>query len=256
MNNQIPTKRIKSDGSSLLVHSIFHTIQGEGPFTGVPAVFVRLGGCNLQCPGCDTEYTKGAEQMTLEVLASNIVYILDGNITTNLIVITGGEPFRQNIAPFVNRAMSNDFEVQIETNGSMPPQGDFTTMPTIICSPKTSKLNPKLVPHITAFKYVANYEQVNFDDGLPLTALEHKATPMLARPPEHFEGDIYLQPMDMTEHYDEEIEGSLEEQSVHAEDLAGKTAFHNSVNLDFVVQSCMKHGYIIQLQIHKLLNLE
>jgi len=201
MNTQIPTKRVKSDGAKVLVHSIFHTIQGEGPFTGVPAVFVRLGGCNLQCPGCDTEYTERAEQLTSSTVLSIIRYKLDGNLTTNLIVISGGEPFRQNIAELVNLLHYRGYVVQIETNGSMAPQGEFDTMPTIICSPKTSKLNPKMIPHITAFKYVANYEHVAELDGLPLTALEHPATPMLARPPEHFDGDVYLQPMDMTEHY-------------------------------------------------------
>ncbi|MBL4904254.1 MAG: 7-carboxy-7-deazaguanine synthase QueE [Desulfocapsa sp.] len=256
MNNQIPTKRVKSDGDTLLIHSIFHTIQGEGPFTGVPAVFVRLGGCNLQCPGCDTEYTKGTETMAMGTIVNNINYKLDGNTTTKLIVITGGEPFRQNISELCNVLNIHGFEVQIETNGVMAPQGDFDTWPTIICSPKTTKLNPKLLPHITAFKYVANWQEVNEHDGLPLTALNHQATPQLARPPEDFDGDVYLQPMDMTEYYDEDIEGSLEEQSVWAEQLDGLVESHNQANLDFVVKSCMQHGYTIQLQIHKLLNLE
>lgn len=242
MNTQIPTKRVKSNGTKLLVHSIFHTIQGEGPFTGVPAVFVRLGGCNLQCPGCDTEYTKHAEEMAIETILDNIKFKLDGNTTTKLIVITGGEPFRQNIASFVNALYWARFEVQVETNGSMAPQGVFMKWPTIICSPKTSKLNPKIVPMITAFKYVANYEHVNKKDGLPLTALGHVASPQLARPPEDFDGDIYLQPMDMTEYYGPEI--------------YNPTLIHNQRNQDFVVKSCMKHGYIIQLQIHKLLDLE
>ena len=51
-NTQEPEK-IDRD-RHLDVHSIFHTIQGEGPYCGHPAVFIRLAGCNLQCPGCDT----------------------------------------------------------------------------------------------------------------------------------------------------------------------------------------------------------
>src|SRR3954467_9071958 len=50
---------VRSDGNSLSIHSIFYTLQGEGPYSGCPAVFMRLAGCNLQCPGCDTDYTSG-----------------------------------------------------------------------------------------------------------------------------------------------------------------------------------------------------
>ena len=41
----------------MVISEIFHSIQGEGPTTGRPAVFVRLGMCNLQCNFCDTPYT-------------------------------------------------------------------------------------------------------------------------------------------------------------------------------------------------------
>ena len=49
-------KAEKGDGSVLQIQEIFPTVQGEGPHTGVPSVFVRLGGCNLACSFCDTEF--------------------------------------------------------------------------------------------------------------------------------------------------------------------------------------------------------
>ena len=56
----------------LEVHSIFYTIQGEGPFCGTPAVFIRLAGCNLQCPSCDTNYTSKRRTMTAEEIVNEV----------------------------------------------------------------------------------------------------------------------------------------------------------------------------------------
>ena len=50
INIQPIEKRELSTDGSVQVHSIFYTLQGEGPFAGQPAVFVRLAGFNLQCP--------------------------------------------------------------------------------------------------------------------------------------------------------------------------------------------------------------
>lgn len=247
MNNQKAVKRTKSNGASLLVHSIFHTIQGEGPFTGVPAVFVRLGGCNLQCPGCDTEYTEGAGILTVQEIF-DLIGLASGGTKTNLVVITGGEPFRQNLEILVNQLHNNKVRVQIETNGSMPPQGEFELQPVIVCSPKTSKLNPQMVDMIDAYKYVVDYTSVNRKDGLPLTALGHQATPQLARPPHDFLGTVYLQPMDMTEHY-RGVTEDLANDGYLAEE-------HNQSNVACCVQECMTHGYTFQLQLHKLINVE
>ncbi|WP_404603863.1 4Fe-4S cluster-binding domain-containing protein, partial [Raoultella planticola] len=99
LNSQTPEK--KDYQSTLEVHSIFSTIQGEGPFCGRPAVFVRLAGCNLQCPGCDTEYTQNRERLNYGSILQNIEErLMSTSSNANLIVISGGEPFRQNIAPF------------------------------------------------------------------------------------------------------------------------------------------------------------
>ena len=47
---------IKGNGQFLSIKSIFKTLQAEGPYCGVPAIFIRLGGCNLACSFCDTEF--------------------------------------------------------------------------------------------------------------------------------------------------------------------------------------------------------
>lgn len=234
INKQAPEARdTKHDGMYLDVHSVFSTIQGEGPFCGEPAVFVRLAGCNLQCPGCDTDYTNGRTRYDI----GDIVKLIESEkiktgSTTSLVVITGGEPFRQMINNFVELLLANAYRVQIETNGSMPLPRDFSQLPTVVCSPKTAKLHPSVLHRANAFKYVMKAGNVNPDDGLPLQALDHRATPFIARPPRNFKGKIYLQPMD--------------------EQDAG----YNQDNIQQVVESCMKHGYTLQLQVHKYIGVE
>lgn len=231
LNSQTPEK--KDYQSTLEVHSIFSTIQGEGPFCGRPAVFVRLAGCNLQCPGCDTEYTDNRQRMRYEAILFSIKHrlaVTDSN--ANLIVISGGEPFRQNIAPFCDFLIENDFDVQIETNGSMQIPMELSQLVTVVCSPKTAKLHPSALHRANAFKYVMKAGNMREEDGLPLQALDHRATPYIARPHKSFRGKIYLQPMD-------EQDAEL-----------------NLLNTQAVLSSAMKHNYTVQLQIHKLLNVE
>ena len=231
LNSQIPEK--KDYQSTLEVHSIFSTIQGEGPFCGRPAVFVRLAGCNLQCPGCDTEYTQGRQRLNYPSILQDIeeqLWLTSSN--ANLIVISGGEPFRQNIKPFCDFLIENNFDVQIETNGSMQIPLDLSQLVTVVCSPKTAKLHPSALHRANAFKYVMKAGNVREEDGLPLQALDHRATPYIARPHKSFRGKIYLQPMD--------------------EQDAG----YNANNVQAVLESALKFNYTVQLQIHKLLNVE
>lgn len=237
MNNQpIEKKRPTRQHSSdvvLDVHSIFHTIQGEGPFSGHRAVFVRLAGCNLQCPRCDTDYTSSRIPMTpAEILDRVNVFEKDAERpehTRPLVVLTGGEPFRQDIVPLVQTLAINDYQVQIETNGTL--YRDFLPYGvTIVCSPKSGKIDKDLLPRISAFKYVIEAGCVSPTDGLPTHVLG--AHGVVARPPEGFRGPIYVQPMD-------------------AHDTAA-----NERHMRAAVESVMKFGYTLCLQAHKIANVE
>jgi len=237
-NQQAIEKSIEHPEGLLDVHSIFYTIQGEGPFSGFPAVFIRLAGCNLQCPWCDTEYTQGRRFAHPEVVAD---YVSSLSLPGGLIVITGGEPFRQNLTALLEHLDDRKHLVQIETNGTLAPsEFQYSRYPRmdhfhgvyIVCSPKTGRVNAGIIKHACCFKYVLDADSMNPEDGLPIRALGHTANPQLARPPEDWGNPIYLQPMDT------------------------KDPAHNIRNIQAVTQSCMKHGYRLQLQIHKYIGVE
>ena len=52
----VARKQVLDDGQQLWVQEVFYTLQGEGPWTGHPSIFVRLAGCNLKCFWCDTDF--------------------------------------------------------------------------------------------------------------------------------------------------------------------------------------------------------
>jgi organic radical activating enzyme len=232
INIQPIEKRVGGDGFTLDVHSIFYTIQGEGPHTGRPAVFLRLAGCNLQCPGCDTEYTEGRETLSIQEITARIErsYSHIAFWHTPMIVITGGEPFRQNIAELCKN-LTRYYHVQIETNGTLGIE-DPTAFRNvdIVCSPKSGKIHYSILSSANWYKYVLHHESVSEADGLPILALDHSASPQVCRPP--VGAPVYLQPMDC------------------------KNDRINRLNMEAVLKSCLKYGYILQIQTHKIIGIE
>lgn len=238
MNNQPQEKKVDSD--LLQVHSIFSTIQGEGPFQGEPAIFVRLAGCNLQCPSCDTLYTERTGMFTKEIY-DKLVYnrVEHKSAYKTLVVITGGEPFRQNIKPLLELLRDDlNFYVQIETNGTIEPSAiQFNTLGTkrgvsIVVSPKGKGIHPEIHRNACAFKYVINSKHIDETDGLPTRTLGYLFAP--ARPYKCDPGfkRIYVVPED------------------------SKDLDQNICNRDAAVKSAITFGYNFQLQIHKLIGLE
>lgn len=235
MNQQEIEKAVSSLDGSVEVHSIFHTIQGEGPFCGTPAIFIRLSGCNLRCPECDTDYTSNRQRMPVNTILQRCVNFS----TKGLIVITGGEPFRQQIGSLVNTLVGFGYYVQVETNGTLPPSSDVMWQKItssrngayIVCSPKAGRLNSRIEKEACCFKYVVTYNEIR-EDGLPENVLGHSSTPFVARPLNLKERIIYIQPSDL------------------------KNETQNKKNMEEAVRSCMKHGYTLQLQIHKIIGAE
>jgi 7-carboxy-7-deazaguanine synthase len=101
----------------LQLAEIFYSVQGEGTWTGTPAVFVRLAGCNLSCSFCDTDYSLKFIASVDEVVAR--VRAEGGDCP--MVILTGGEPLAQAGTPALIEALRADGRrVHIESNGTMP----------------------------------------------------------------------------------------------------------------------------------------
>lgn len=233
-------KRDAGDGSRLVVHSIFGTIQGEGPFAGRPAVFVRLAHCNLACFFCDTEFVEGAKSMALFEIMDEIK---SWDIKTRLIVLTGGEPLRQQIGVLIDIAVAQGYHVQIETAGTVWPEGledhlhPFLT--SVVCSPKTGRVHAMVEKHCLAWKYITAVDSNDPDDGLPRGSTQNAADRNL-KIYRAQKGTIYLQPRE---------EYRLRNGAFIPD------AKRTRANVNLAVKLCVKHGYVISLQLHKILEL-
>lgn len=138
--------------SILKLNEIFTTIQGEGPYIGRRATFVRLAGCNLCCSDCDSRYSwdEGEEKNCYDVLAELKEHafhpgFLDAHIYRNYVVVTGGEPLLQ--ADEVGKmilAAPNTWFWGIETNGTIFNPTEVLDIRDIhfIISPKLSSMHP------------------------------------------------------------------------------------------------------------------
>lgn len=103
----------------MLVNEIFGSIEGEGIRTGYPVTFIRLFGCNLHCSYCDTRYAcTGPEFIKMSV--DNILQVVKGN-GWKRVTLTGGEPLiHRDVDTLIQALVDAGYEVNIETNGSVP----------------------------------------------------------------------------------------------------------------------------------------
>lgn len=210
-NKKLPP--IKDDGNVLEVHSVFYTIQGEGPNSGTPAVFVRLAGCNLACHFCDTDFDEHVRCGVGDII-NQVKNLAPG---CKLVVVTGGEPFRQNIKNLCESLIKQNYQVQIETNGTI--YRDLCHKVQIVCSPKfqngkTYNIDHRFFGHPLAFKFI-----VNQDSDQEVEIYKKHA--------EHAE--VYVQPMD---EYDPVV---------------------NQKNMEKAVELALKHNFKLSLQCHKII---
>lgn len=256
----------------LSVHSIWYTLQGEGPFAGRPAVFIRLAGCNLQCTFCDTEFERGAMRQSVDDIMQRINFVLLFCVDAvhfaehrpSLVVLTGGEPLRQNVSPLIHALHQGGFDVQIETNGTLW-NANFYAEPFerpvyVVVSPKTPKLAPALQQYcaecaqeddftppagrnvvVSAFKYIVDagvdqHPEGHWWAGLP--------TNVMAPPACYPRSRVYLQPCDWRGYT-----------AADAKAIATITTDHNE-NTRLCRDTCLLHGYNLCLQLHKIVGVD
>lgn len=99
--------------SGFEINEQFFSVQGEGYWAGTPAWFVRLQGCEVGCPWCDSKSTwkRGAKRLALADIVRGIPY------DARHVVITGGEPFEQDIRRLQAALHREGRRVQVETSG-------------------------------------------------------------------------------------------------------------------------------------------
>ena len=128
----------------------FHSIQGEGAWMGVNAFFIRLGGCDVHCPWCDTKQSWNVKLHPVREVGNLVAEVKSANPT--IVIITGGEPLLHNLTPLTEALHQQRMRVHLETSGAHPFSGNFDW---VTLSPK--KFKP---PHESVYQQASELKIV------------------------------------------------------------------------------------------------
>ena len=135
------TIHITPNNPQYRIVEIFESLQGEGWNTGMPAVFIRLGKCNLACSWCDTDYLKFGMMSLSDILGRLKTY------TARNIIITGGEPTIQpHLDNLLNALKAEAIFCVSKPTASTPLRRKSTTLPPVpkpVTPPNTKKAASK-----------------------------------------------------------------------------------------------------------------
>jgi len=164
------------------LNEIFVSEQGEGFWTGTPAIFIRFAGCNLKCSWCDTNYFASCK-ITLDEVIRLVRKWKDEYPNVKTIILTGGEPMLQVDETMLQWFKLMKFRVHIETNGTIEISSG------LVMSLDWITVSPKIVEYPGSWKQFNGDELKVVYEGQDLRIYE-----------EHLEGFIYkyLQPKSMS----------------------------------------------------------
>ena len=285
--NEIIGKKYFKDApaDSLFVTSMFFTLQGEGPYAGLPALFIRLAKCNLDCSFCDTFFDDG-DWLTYRQLQQKMsdtvrAFWTDRGLevpewimpTTEpyteakinaVLVMTGGEPLLQeNISEFMRRQLSVFRAVQVESNGI--PVTDVPPGVTLVCSPKCMEKEGRAVKYFAPSKTILDRADclkfvMSADPDSPYNNIPEWAHEWKRNNPTK---EVYCSPMNVYNSFPQKIKLlraekgtiTMAERSAVDEvisfwepgllDLAA-----NQANHEYTGRYCIEHGFKLNLQMH------
>ncbi|MBV9439327.1 MAG: 7-carboxy-7-deazaguanine synthase QueE [Candidatus Eremiobacteraeota bacterium] len=134
----------------LQLAEIFYSLQGEGTWTGTPAVFVRLAGCNLSCTFCDTDYALKFFAGVDDVVAR----VRDEGGGCRMTIVTGGEPLAQReTLALIDALRADGRRVHVESNGTIPTELPADVWLTV--SPK-ERLAPEMARRANEAKLIVD----------------------------------------------------------------------------------------------------
>lgn len=272
-------KSAKKD--ELLITSRFFTLQGEGPYRGHPAYFIRLAKCNLACSFCDTYFDSGEFMNFAKLLDESQAVIDDFFKKRNLaipswasttprkmvLVITGGEPSLQsNLIAFLEAAKDYFQNIQIESNGIVI-LSDLPESTVLVVSPKCLeqdgkiiryfKPNPKMLARADSLKFVISApEDEQFAVYSEIPEWAHVWAKETGK-------DVFISPMNIYKKEPKRVK-TIRDQGrdltlTERSDINEVVSFwepglldmtKNQRNHEYAAEYCMKHGFILNLQIH------
>ena len=150
--NHIEQEQIRA-GICLPVMEHFYTIQGEGSYTGVPAYFIRLAGCDVGCVWCDVKESWSAGDHPLMTVEELVQLTLEA--PGGIVVITGGEPLMYNLDPLTRALKAAGKRTHIETSGAHPMSGEWDW---VCFSPKKFK-----EPHVSVYSVANEMKAIAFN---------------------------------------------------------------------------------------------
>ncbi len=132
----------------------FHSVQGEGAHTGVSAYFIRLAGCDVACPWCDTKESWNSKRHPQKSITELVDKVSQAKGA--IAIITGGEPLLHDLWPLTQALKAKRIPVHLETSGAHPFSGDFDW---VTFSPKQFKApHPSIYERADELKVVITKE--------------------------------------------------------------------------------------------------